>query len=141
MVARTDLGKNVYKAFDRTGGKGDVTGLEKYGINAYKYNSLELDFSLVGAFSDSAMFGSDYYSNLAIGIPYDGPTEGGRQIPPMEVFNYGQNGWTGDYYETTVDMRKTQDMCENIEGYSAQSLGFTLHGPDLFFLLNPVQPS
>ena len=85
--------------------------------------------------------GTDYYRNLAVMIPVDCPTEGGRQINPMEVFQYGQNGWTGDYYETTVDMRRTQDMCENLEGYCAQSLAFTMHAHELFILLNPVQPS
>jgi hypothetical protein len=143
LVARTQVGANIWEAYKRMG---QLSGsyeqdMIKMGINSYKYNTFELDFSVWGALSDNAMLGSDYFRNLAIGIPVEGPTEGGRQINPMEVFQYGQNGWTGDYYETTVDMRKTQDMCENIEGYCAQSMAFVVHAPDLFLLLNPVQPS
>jgi hypothetical protein len=143
LVARTDVGKNIWEAYRRMG---QLSGsfendMVKMGISSYKYNTFELDFSIWGALSDNAMLGTDYYRNLAIGIPVEGPTEGGRQINPMEVYQYGQNGWTGDYYESYVDMRKTQDMCENIEGYCAQSMAFAMHAPDLFLLLNPVQPS
>lgn len=143
LVARTQVGANIWEAYKRMG---QLSGsweqdMIKMGISAYKYNSFELDFSTWGVLSDNAMMGTDYYRNLAVMIPVDGPTEGGRQINPMEVFQYGQNGWTGDYYETTVDMRRTQDMCENLEGYCAQSLAFTMHAPELFILLNPVQPS
>lgn len=143
LVQRTDVGKNIWEAYKRMGQLSGSyeTDMIKMGISSYKYNSFELDFSTWGALSDNAMFGTDYYRNLAVMIPVDGPTEGGRQINPMEVFQYGQNGWTGDYYETTVDMRRTQDMCENLEGYCAQSMAFTLHAPELFILLNPVQPS
>jgi hypothetical protein len=143
LVQRTQVGATVWEAYKRMG---QLSGsweqdMIKMGVSSYKYNSFELDFSTWGALSDNAMFGTDYYRNLAVMIPVDGPTEGGKQINPMEVFQYGQNGWTGDYYETTVDMRRTQDMCENLEGYCAQSLAFTLHAPELFILLNPVQPS
>jgi hypothetical protein len=143
MVARVQTGATMWEAYKRLGGlSGDqASDMAKLAIDSYKYRSFELDFSIWGALSDNAMLGTDYYRNLAIMIPVEGPTEGGRQINPMEVYQYGQNGWTGDYYETTVDMRKTQDMCENLEGYCAQSLAFTMHAPELFILLNPVQPS
>jgi len=142
LVARTQVGATVWEAYKRMG---QLSGsyeqdMIKMGVSSYKYNSFELDFSTIGAFSDNAMFGTDYYRNLAIMIPVDGPTEGGRQINPMEVWQYGQNGWTGDYFETTVDMRHTQDMCEDLEGYCAQSLAFAMHAPELFILLQPVQP-
>lgn len=141
LVQRTGVGATVWEAYKRLGQlSGDYrSDMAKMGIGSYKYGSFELDFTTIGAFSDAAMFGTDYYRNLAIMIPVDGPTEGGRQINPMECWQYGQNGWTGDYYETTVDMRRTQDMCENLEGYCAQSLAFGVHGPDLFILLQPVQ--
>lgn len=143
LAPRAGGGTNVtWEAYKRLGKlSGDwQTDMVKMGINSYKYNSFELDFMLWGSLSDDAYMGSDYYRNLAIMIPAEGPTEGGRQINPMEVFQYGQNGWTGDYYETTVDMRQTAEMCENIEGYCAQSMAFAMHCPELFILLNPVQP-
>ena len=142
LVARTQVGATVWEAYKRLGsmtGEDYKTEMAKMGINAYKYNSFELDFSLWGAMSDRRYAGSEYFSNLATMIPAEGPTEGGRQINPMEFYQYGQNGWTGDYEEFYVDNRKQTEACETIQGYCAQSLAFAMHCPDLFILLNPVQ--
>jgi hypothetical protein len=71
-------------------------------------------------------------------IPAEGAREGGKEIPPMEFYQYGQNGWTGDFEEHYVDNRDQTDGCDTIQGWVAQSLAFAMHGPDLFILLNPV---
>jgi hypothetical protein len=141
LVARTQVGATVWEAYRRLGAlSGDnATEMAKLGINKYKYNSFELDFSLWGALSDTRYAGSDYFSNLAVMIPQDGPTEAGRPINPMEVYQYGQNGWTGDYEEFHVDNRKMTVACDTLQGYVAQSIAFAMHCPDLFMLLNPVQ--
>lgn len=141
LVANTQVGSTVYEAYKRLEGMDSTykTGLAKMGINSYKYNSFELDFSLWGSLSDQRYAGSDYFSNLAVCIPAEGPREGGRQIKPMEFYQYGQNGWTGDYEEFYVDNRKQTEACETIQGYSAQSIAFAMHAPDLFILLNPVK--
>lgn len=143
LVQRTGVGATVWEAYKRMGQlSGDwQQDMIKMGVSQYKYNSFELDFATWGALSDDAYLGSDYYRNLAVMIPVDGPTEGGRQINPMEVYQYGQNGWTGDYYESSIDFRKTENMCEAIGGYVAQSVGFQMFCPDLFILLKPVQRS
>lgn len=143
LVARTGVGSTVWEAYKRLG---QLTGdngsaMEKLGVSKYKYNSFELDFTLWGALSDSRYAGSDYFSNLAVMIPQDGPTEAGRPINPMEVYQYGQNGWTGDYEEFYVDNRKMTVACETLQGYCAQSIAFAMHCPDLFILLNPVKPA
>jgi hypothetical protein len=141
LVANTQVGSTVYEAYKRLEGMDSSykTGLAKMGINSYKYNSFELDFMLWGALSDQRYAGSDYFSNLCVMIPAEGAREGGRQINPMEFFQYGQNGWTGDYEEFYVDNR-TQTIAEDsIQGFCAQSLAFAMHGPDLFILLNPVK--
>lgn len=140
LVANTQVGGTVWEAYKRMGETDAMykTGMSKMGINSYKYNSFELDFSLWGALSDKRYAGSDYFSNLAVCIPAEGATEGGKQINPMEFFQYGQNGWTGDYEEFYVDNRKMTSACETVQGYSAQSIAFAMHCPDLFILLNPV---
>jgi len=141
LVANTQVGSTVYEAYKRLEGMDSSykTGLAKMGINSYKYNSFELDFMLWGALSDQRYAGSDYFSNLCVMIPAEGAREGGRQINPMEFYQYGQNGWTGDYEEFYVDNR-TQTIAEDsIQGFCAQSLAFAMHGPDLFILLNPVK--
>lgn len=141
LVANTQVGSTVWEAYKRLEGMDSMykTGMAKMGINSYKYNSFELDFSLWGALSDQRYAGSDYFSNLAIMIPHEGPREGGRQINPMEFYQYGQNGWTGDYEEHYVDNRNQTVMCDSLQGYCAQSIAFAMHCPDLFILLNPVQ--
>jgi hypothetical protein len=140
LVANTQVGSTVWEAYKRLEAKDDgyTTGMAKMKINSYKYNSFELDFMLWGALSDQRYAGSNYFSNLAVMIPEEGAREGGRQIPPMEFYQYGQNGWTGDYEEHYVDNRDQTDGCDTIQGWCAQSLAFAMHGPDLFILLNPV---
>lgn len=141
MVARTQVGATVFEAFKRMGelsGEDATTNITKMGVRSYDYMGFELDFMKWGALSDSRFVGSDYYSNLAIMIPAEGPTENGRQINPIEFYQYGQNGWTGDYYETMVDHRTAPLSCEKLSGYCAQSLAMAVHCPQLFMLLNPV---
>jgi len=140
LVANTGTGSTVWEAYKRLEGMDAMykTGMAKMGINSYKYNSYELDFMLWGALSDKRYAGSDYFSNLAVCIPSEGATENGKQINPMEFYMYGQNGWTGDYEEFSVDNRKQTEACETLQGYCAQSLAFAMHCPDLFILLNPV---
>ncbi len=140
LVARsgTNLLWEGYKRIGSMSTDSWETEMAKLGIDAYKYEGFELDFKKIDAFSDVRYSGSDYYSNLAIMIPQQGPTENGRQISPIEFFQEGQNGWTGGYFESYVDNRYQTEACETIQGYSAQSLGMAIHCPDLMALLNPV---
>mgnify|MGYP000231579204 FL=1 len=141
LVARTDAGKFQWEAYRRLGAlSGDTyeQELAKLGIESYKYEGFELDFKRIGAFSDVRYAGSDYYSNLAICMPKEGAKENGRPIDPVEFYQVGQNGWTGDYFESYVDNRKQTTMCESIQGYSAESLAFALHCPDLWVLIEPA---
>lgn len=140
LVARQNVGATMWEAYKRLGGltgQPYETEVAKLGIKMYSYEGFDLDFKLWGAMSDSRFLGSDYYSNLVTMIPQEGPTENGRPIDPIEFFQYGYNGWTGDYYEEYIDYRKTIG-CEKIGGYCAQSLAMAVHCPNLFMLLNPV---
>lgn len=140
LVQRTGVGSTVWEAYKRLGTLSDDYQMEmaKLGVSQYKYNSFDLDFVTVGAWSDERAGGSSYYSNLAILVPQDGATENGRPINPIEFYQYGQNQWTGDYFESYVDNRYQTVARESLQGYCAQSIAFTLHAPDLFILLNPV---
>lgn len=141
LVARTDVGKNIWEAYKRMGSMtGDTYEQEmvKLGISMYKYGSFELDFKRIGAFSDVRYAGSDYYSNLAIMMPKEGAKENGRPIDPVEFYQVGKSGWTGEYFESYVDNRKQTIMEESIQGYSAESLAMAVHCPDLWVLLDPI---
>lgn len=141
LVARTDVGKNIWEAYKRMGdmsGDNMATAVSKLSINFYKYNSYELDMKCISAFSDVRYAGSEYYSNLGIMMPKEGAKENGRPIDPIEFYQVGQNGWTGEYYESYVDNRTQTEMCESIQGYSAESIAFALHCPDLWVLLEPT---
>ena len=141
MVARTGVGATTWEAYKRIGETSTdthETEMAKLGLRLYSYEGFELDLKRISAFSDVRYAGSDYYSNLAVMIPQEGPTEGGRPINPIEFYQEGQDGWTGGYYESYVDNRTQTVACESIQGYSAQSVAMAVHCPDLFALLNPV---
>lgn len=140
LVARSQVGATIWEAYKRMGaltGEKWETEMAKLGIRLYDYEGFQLDFKLWGALSDSRYVGSDFYSNLAIMIPQEGVTENGQPIDPIEFYQYGYNGWTGDYYEEYIDYRKVNG-CEKIGGYCAQSHAMAVHCPQLFMLLNPV---
>lgn len=141
LVTRTDAGKFQWEAYKRMGmlsGENYEQELVKLGVESYKYESFEIDKKCIGAFSDVHYFGSDYYSNLGIMMPKEGAKENGRPIDPIEFYQVGQNGWTGNYFESYVDNRYQTEACESIQGYSAESLAFALHCPDLWVLLEPA---
>lgn len=140
LVARTDAGKYVWEAFRRSGSENSMGELEmkKLGISNYMYEGFELDFKRIGAFSDVRYTGSEYYSNLAVMMPKEGVKENGRDISPIEFYQVGKNGWTGDYFESYVDNRFQTVACETIQGYSAESLAMAVHCPDLWVLVEPA---
>ncbi len=148
MVAREQVGANMFEAYKRMGnwlspkdvanGGGYLSELAKIGISSYNYRGFQLDFKHWDAMSDSRFMGSDLYSNMAVWFPMEGITENGKNLNPIEFYQYGNNGWTGDYFETMVDQRKTNGMCEKLSGYSAQSMAMKVHGTQLFMLSMPV---
>ena len=136
MVARS--GTNLlWEGYKRVG-SGSETEIMKLGVKSYDYEGFGIDKKIVRALSDVRQIGSDYFSNLGVMIPQDGPTEAGRQINPIEFYQEGSGGWTGAYDERYVDNRNQSNACESIQGYSAQSLSMAVHGPDLMVLLNPI---
>lgn len=140
MVARagTNLEWEGYKRIGAMSPDTNETEVAKLGIRKYTYEGFDLDFKLCSFMSDVRYTGSDYYSNMCVMTPMEGPTIEGRQIQPIEIFQEGQGNWTGSYYESYVDNRTQTEACESIQGYSAQSLAMAVHCPDLMILLNPV---
>jgi hypothetical protein len=140
MVARsgTNLAWEGYKRVGALSPDTNETEVAKLGIQGYSYEGFELDMKRVSAMSDARYAGSDYYSNMGVMIPQDGPMENGRQIDPIEFYQEGQGNWTGGYEEHYVDNRNMTSACETIQGWSAQSMGMAVHCPDLLALLNPV---
>lgn len=140
MVARsgTNLLWEGYKRIGAMSTDTNETEVAKLGIKQYSYEGFEIDLKKGDFMSDRRYTGSDYYSNMCVLIPQDGPTIDGRQINPLEFFQEGSGNWTGSYYESYVDNRTQTEACESIQGYSAQSLAMAVHCPDLMMLLNPV---
>lgn len=140
MVARA--GNNLtwegYRRVGATSTDTNETEVAKLGVKAYSYEGFELDFKRLSAMSDVRFAGSDYYSNMCVLMPQDGPMENGKYINPIEFYQEGQGQWTGGYEEHYVDNRNQTSGCETIQGYSAQSLSMAFHCPDLAVLLNPV---
>jgi hypothetical protein len=133
LVARNDVGKNMWEAYTRAG-----TTIEKLGIMAYKYNGFEIDLKKVESWSDYRYFGSDYFSNMCIMLAQDGITENGRQLQPVEFYSQGTGKWTGDYEEHYLDFRNISG-CNDIGGYAAQSIAMDVKCPNQHILINPVK--
>ena len=141
MVARQSVGSNMFEAYRRgASDKSDAgvqTHLEKLGIKSYDYRGFNVDIKKWDSLSDRRFVGSDQWSNSMIMIPGSGCTEKGREVSPIEFYQYGNNGWTGDYEEIFIDYRKTI-ACEKVGGYCAQSLAMKVHCPQLFIFAQGV---
>jgi len=135
MVARQVVGTTMFEAYRRgaedKSEAGVLTHLEKLGIKSYDYRGFKVDIKKWESLSDARFVGSSQWSNSMIMIPGSGCTEGGREVSPLEFYQYGQNGWTGDYEEVYVDNRYVT-RCESVAGYCAQSLAMKVHCPQLF---------
>jgi hypothetical protein len=144
LVSRQDVGANMWEAYKRLGSLTETpyeTEMIKLGIKAYEYNGFHLDFKKMDSWSDYRYFGSDYYNSLAIFMPQDGTSENGKALNPVEFYTYGNGQWTGNYEEHYIDYRNAPGGENNIGGWGAQSLGFGLHCPNQWILVNPKKAS
>lgn len=148
MVTRTQGAANMFEAYKRMGdwltpveraneGRSWETELAKLAIKMYDYRGFQLDFKKWDALSDVRYAGSSYWSNFVVGIPMEGVTENGKEINPIEYYQYGMNGQTGGYEEFKVDNRQVT-LCESLSGFCAQSIMMAVHCPQLFILLKPA---
>lgn len=144
MVARQDVGKTVFEAYRReaeaTSDMGTLTDLTKLGIKGWDYRGMEVDIKKWDSLSDQRFVGSAQWSNSMFWIPASGCTEKGKEVPPIEFYQYGQNGWTGDYEEKNRDYRVI-DGCEKLAGYCAQSLAMKMHNPELWVFAQGIADS
>jgi hypothetical protein len=141
MVVRQSVGSTMFEAYRRGSENktdaGVLTHIEKLGVNSYDYRGFKIDTKKWSSLSDIRFAGSTLWSNTTIWIPGSGCTENGKEVNPIEFYQYGNNGWTGDYYEEFVDNRKVT-RCESVAGYCAQSLAMKVHDPQLFVLAQGV---
>ncbi len=141
MVARQLVGSTMFEAYRRSSedktDQGVLTHLAKLGLSGYDYRGFKVDLKKWDSLSDKRFVGSSQWSNSMIWIPGSGCTEGGKEVSPIEFYQYGQNGWTGDYEEIYVDNRYVT-KCESVGGYVAQSMAWKLHCPQLFVFAQGV---
>lgn len=145
MVARQLVGSTVFEAYRRASltntGDGSDAGtlsyLEKIGVKGYDYRGFKVDIKKWDSLSDARFVGSNQWSNSMIWMPGSGCTEGGKEVSPIEFYQYGKNGWTGDYEEIYVDERYTT-RCESLAGYCAQSMAWKIHCPQLMVFAQGV---
>ncbi len=135
MVARQQVGSTMFEAYRRTSedktDAGVLSHLEKLGLSSYSYRGFGVDMKKWDSLSDQRFVGSDQWSNSMFWVPGSGCTENGREVSPLEFYQYGNNGFTGDYEEIFVDNRKVT-RCESVAGYCAQSMAMKVHCPQLF---------
>lgn len=136
MVARQNVGATIFEAYKRVG-TSPITGIEKLGMDSYNYRGFDIDMKIMSSLSDKRFIGSAQWSNSMTWIPATGCTEQGKEIAPIEFFQYGQNGWTGDYEEHLIDNRIVTG-CDSLQGWGAQSLAMKMHCPQLFVFAQGV---
>lgn len=141
MVARQQVGSTIFEAYRRSAesktDEGVLSHMAKLGIKSWDYRGSFIDMKEWSSLSDVRFSGSDQQRNSAFGIPGSGCTENGREVPSIEFYQYGQNGWTGDYEEKYRDYRLI-DGCEKLAGYVAQSLAMKVHDPALWIYAQGV---
>lgn len=132
MVRNSDSSQTI-SPYTRSGEK-----LTKLEWSAYEYLGFNVDFSEWGVLNDSRLLGSSYFDNLCTWSPMDGIVDGntGAEMPAVEFYQYGNNGWTGEYYETQNDNRNITRE-ESINGFCTQSIMMATHAPGKHLVMNP----
>lgn len=135
MVERQSVGSTMFEAYRRSSAdksdEGVLTHLKKLGIKSYDYRGTSVDLKKWESLSDKRWMGSAQWSNSLILIPQSGCTENGSEVDPIEFYQYGTNGWTGEYTENFRDYRKITG-CDSVGGDAAQSFAMKVHCPQLF---------
>lgn len=135
MVSRQSVGSTMFEAYRRgsedKSDEGVVTHLKKLGVESWNYRGTYVDLKKWESLSDKRWVGSAQWSNSIILVPGSGCTEGGKEVDPLEFYQYGNNGWTGEYTENFRDYRKITG-CDSVGGDCAQSFSMKLHCPQLF---------
>ena len=141
MVARQNVGSTIWEAYKRMSNETTAEGVgsyvEKLGVFGYDYRGWKIEKKHWESLSDKRFAGSDQWSNSMIMIPLKGCTEQGKEVTPIEFYQYGENGWTGDFEEHVVDNRNVT-RCESISGYCAQSLAMKVHSPKFYVLAQGI---
>lgn len=117
------------------------TELSKWGITSYDYHGNEIDIKTLNALSDVYNIGSDELSYRTYCMPLQGVTHmnGGGAKSSIEVIQYGDNGYTGDYEEWFIDNRKQTVATNTFQGWCQQSQSVMFHGMNLWMMLKGVE--
>lgn len=117
------------------------TELSKWGISGYDYHGNEINLKTLNALSDVYNIGSDELSYRVYCMPLDGVKHmtSGAAKAPIEIIQYGDNGYTGDYEEHFVDQRVTDARTNVFAGWMQQSQSVMFHGMNLWMMLKGVE--
>lgn len=120
---------------------GWVTDLSKWSIGGYNYAGNEINLKTLNALSDVYNIGSDELSNRVYCMPLDGvkSMSTGASKSPIEIVQYGDNGYTGDFEEWFVDERKVIPMRNVLSGWVQQSQGVMFHGMNQWMMFKGVE--
>lgn len=115
--------------------------LSKWSIDSYKYHGNEINIKTLNALSDVSNIGSDELSHRVYCMPLDGVKDmkTGGSMNPIEILQFGDNGYSGDYEEHFVDQRKTDAKTPVFTGWCQQSQAVAFHGMNLWMLLEGVE--
>lgn len=115
--------------------------LSKWSIDGYKYHGQEINIKTLNALSDVTQIGSDELSHRVYCMPLDGVKHmtTGAPMNPIEILQFGDNGYSGDFQEYFVDLRTQQAKTPVLTGWCEQSQSVLFHGMNLWMMLEGVE--
>jgi hypothetical protein len=118
-----------------------ATSLKKWSISGYDYHGNEINIKTLNALSDVSTIGSDELSHRVYCMPLNGikNLKTGAAMNPIEIMQFGDNGYSGDYQEFFVDQRYTDAKTPVVTGWCEQSQAVAFHGMNLTMLLEGVK--
>jgi len=118
-----------------------TSSLSKWSIDGYKYHGQEINIKTFDALSDVYNIGSDELSHRVYCMPLDGVKHmrTGAPMNPIQIINFGDNGYSGDYEEYYIDQRITDAKTPVLTGWCQQSQSCLFHGMNLWMMLEGVE--
>ena len=114
-----------------------TSDLKKWSINSYNYHGQTINIKTMDALSDIYNIGSDELSHRVYCMPLDGGKHltTGAPVAPIEIIQYGDNGFSGGYEEYLIDQRKTDARTKTYAFWCQQAQSVLFNDINLWMML------
>lgn len=113
----------------------DSEEIKKLGITSFSYLNRKIAFHEWGEMSTSNGIGNGNMPDTGLMFAMDSlQNSNGENVAPLQFFDI--KGYQ-ELEEWDVDLRKTADACEQLEGHMISTFAYIFNCPDRHYLLNP----